>query len=49
MMLRIYNSSDCESSAELFYQTVHNVNTKDDCMYKKIIKGKGSLLPSAIS
>ena len=29
MMLRIYNSSDCESLAELFYQTVHNVNAKD--------------------
>lgn len=29
MMLRIYNSSDCEFLAELFYQTVHNVNAKD--------------------
>lgn len=29
MMFRMYNSSDCEFLAELFYQTVHNVNAKD--------------------
>lgn len=29
MMLRVYNSSDCEFLAELFYQTVHNVNARD--------------------
>ena len=29
MFLRMYNSSDCEFIAELFYQTVHNVNAKD--------------------
>lgn len=29
MFLRKYNTSDCEYLAELFYQTVHNVNTKD--------------------
>ncbi|MGM9644046.1 MAG: GNAT family N-acetyltransferase [Eubacteriales bacterium] len=29
MFLRIYNTSDCEYLAELFYQTVHNVNAKD--------------------
>lgn len=29
MFLRMYNTSDCEYLAELFYQTVHNVNAKD--------------------
>ncbi|MGN0339054.1 MAG: GNAT family N-acetyltransferase [Lachnospira sp.] len=29
MYLRMYNTSDCEFLAELFYQTVHNVNAKD--------------------
>lgn len=29
MFLRTYNTSDCESLAELFFQTVHNVNAKD--------------------
>lgn len=29
MFLRMYNTSDCEFLAELFYQTVHNVNAKD--------------------
>ncbi|MDD6797220.1 MAG: GNAT family N-acetyltransferase [Clostridia bacterium] len=29
MFLRRYNTSDCEFLAELFYQTVHNVNAKD--------------------
>lgn len=29
MILRMYNTSDCEFLAELFYQTVHNVNAKD--------------------
>lgn len=29
MFLRRYHTSDCEYLAELFYQTVHNVNTKD--------------------
>lgn len=29
MMFRMYNTSDCEFLAELFYQTVHNVNAKD--------------------
>ncbi|WP_154516651.1 GNAT family N-acetyltransferase [Velocimicrobium porci] len=29
MLLRMYNTSDCEFLAELFYQTVHNVNAKD--------------------
>lgn len=29
MFLRMYNTFDCESLAELFYQTVHNVNAKD--------------------
>ena len=29
MFLRMYHTSDCEFLAELFYQTVHNVNAKD--------------------
>lgn len=29
MIIRKYNTSDCEYLAELFYQTVHNVNAKD--------------------
>ena len=29
MFLRMYNTSDCEYLAELFYQIVHNVNAKD--------------------
>lgn len=29
MVIRKYKSSDCEQLAELFYQTVHNVNAKD--------------------
>ena len=29
MFLRKYNTSDCEYLAELFYETVHNVNAKD--------------------
>lgn len=29
MFLRRYHTSDCKHLAELFYQTVHNVNTKD--------------------
>ncbi|MGM9970284.1 MAG: GNAT family N-acetyltransferase [Anaeroplasma sp.] len=29
MFLRMYNTSDCELLAELFYQTVHNVNAKN--------------------
>ena len=29
MYIREYNTSDCKYLAELFYQTVHNVNTKD--------------------
>lgn len=29
MQLREYQHSDCEQLAELFYQTVHNVNAKD--------------------
>ena len=29
MYIRKYNTSDCEFLAELFYQTVHNVNAKD--------------------
>lgn len=29
MYLRMYNTSDCEFLAELSYQTVHYVNTKD--------------------
>lgn len=29
MVIRNYKSSDCEQLAELFYQTVHNVNAKD--------------------
>lgn len=29
MLLRRYNTSDCEIMAKLFYQTVHNVNAKD--------------------
>ena len=29
MLLRKYISSDCEEIAELFYQTVHDVNVKD--------------------
>ena len=29
MQLREYISSDCAQLAELFYQTVHNVNAKD--------------------
>ena len=29
MMLRICNSSDCESLAEFLYLSVHNVNAKD--------------------
>ena len=29
MTLRKYNSDDCKQLAELFYQTVHNVNDKD--------------------
>lgn len=34
MFLRMYNTSDCEFLAELFYQTVHNVNAKDYGLYK---------------
>ena len=29
MVLRKYSTSDCRYFAELFYQTVHNVNAKD--------------------
>ena len=29
MQLRKYETSDCEQLAELFYQTVHNVNARD--------------------
>lgn len=29
MQLREYRTSDCEQMAELFYQTVHSVNSKD--------------------
>lgn len=29
MQLREYKTSDCEQLAELFYQTVHSVNTRD--------------------
>lgn len=29
MFLRMYNTSDCKYLAELFFQTVHNVNAKD--------------------
>lgn len=29
MIIRKYNTSDCKCLAELFYQTVHNVNAKD--------------------
>lgn len=29
VVIRKYKSSDCEQLAELFYQTVHNVNAKD--------------------
>ena len=29
MLIRKYQSSDCEELAELFYNTVHAVNTKD--------------------
>ncbi len=29
MRLRKYETSDCEQLAELFYQTVHNVNARD--------------------
>ena len=29
MYIRKYNTSDCKYLAELFYQTVHNVNAKD--------------------
>ncbi|MGN0667540.1 MAG: GNAT family N-acetyltransferase, partial [Huintestinicola sp.] len=29
MVLRMYKTSDCEFLAELFYQTVHNVNAGD--------------------
>lgn len=29
MVIRKYKTSDCEQLAELFYQTVHNVNDKD--------------------
>lgn len=29
MILRKYNSTDCEQLAELFYDTVHTVNAKD--------------------
>ncbi len=29
MYIREYNTSDCKYLAELFYQTVHNVNAKD--------------------
>ena len=29
MILRKYNSTDCEQLAELFYDTVHTVNAED--------------------
>lgn len=29
MQLREYKTSDCEQLAELFYQTIHSVNTRD--------------------
>ena len=29
MQLREYRPSDCKQLAELFYQTVHSVNSKD--------------------
>ena len=29
MILRKYNSSDCEQLAKLFYETVHTINAKD--------------------
>ncbi len=29
MKIRVYQSSDCEKLAELFYNTVHTVNAKD--------------------
>ena len=29
MQLRKYQPSDCAQLAELFYQTIHNVNAKD--------------------
>ncbi len=29
MQIRQYKSSDCKQLAELFYQTVHNINSKD--------------------
>lgn len=29
MVVRRYMTSDCEQLAELFYQTVHTVNSKD--------------------
>lgn len=29
MFLRKYSTSDCKYLAELFYQTVHNLNAKD--------------------
>lgn len=29
MMIRKYQASDCEETAELFYDTVHNVNARD--------------------
>ncbi|MGN0610718.1 MAG: GNAT family N-acetyltransferase [Ruminiclostridium sp.] len=29
MLIRDYTASDCEKLAELFYQTVHNINSKD--------------------
>ena len=29
MRIREYKTADCEQMAELFYNTVHSVNTKD--------------------
>ncbi len=29
MVIRAYQTSDCENLAELFYHTVHTVNAKD--------------------
>lgn len=29
MLIREYQSSDCDKMAELFYNTVHTINAKD--------------------
>ena len=45
MQLREYQHSDCEQLAELFYQTVHSVNAKDDTKEQLDVwvTGKGDL------